>query len=55
MNAAITAITGTKTTAEWIDILNEAGVPAGEINNIGQAFENPQVKHLGAGAAGKKP
>jgi crotonobetainyl-CoA:carnitine CoA-transferase CaiB-like acyl-CoA transferase len=27
--------------------LNDAGVPAGEINNIGQAFENPQVKHLG--------
>jgi crotonobetainyl-CoA:carnitine CoA-transferase CaiB-like acyl-CoA transferase len=47
LNAAITAITGTKTTAEWIDILNKAGVPAGEINNIGQAFENPQVKHLG--------
>jgi crotonobetainyl-CoA:carnitine CoA-transferase CaiB-like acyl-CoA transferase len=47
LNAAITSITGTKTTAEWIDILNKAGVPAGEINNIGQAFENPQVKHLG--------
>jgi crotonobetainyl-CoA:carnitine CoA-transferase CaiB-like acyl-CoA transferase len=47
LNAEINAITRDKTTAAWIDILNEAGVPAGEINNIGQAFENPQIKHLG--------
>jgi len=47
LNAEINAITRDKTTAAWIDILNDAGVPAGEINNIGQAFENPQVKHLG--------
>ena len=47
MNAEINAITLTKSTAAWIDILNKAGVPAGEINNIGEAFENPQVKHLG--------
>jgi crotonobetainyl-CoA:carnitine CoA-transferase CaiB-like acyl-CoA transferase len=47
LNAEINAITRDKTTAAWIDILNEVGVPAGEINNIGQAFENPQIKHLG--------
>lgn len=43
----IDAITATRTTAEWIDIMNEAGVPAGEINDIGQVFDNPQVHHLG--------
>ncbi|MEO0691271.1 MAG: CoA transferase [Pseudomonadota bacterium] len=43
----IDAITATRTTAEWIDIMNDAGVPAGEINDIGQVFENPQVHHLG--------
>ena len=33
--------------AEWIDLLNQAGVPCGPINNIGQAFEDPQSQHLG--------
>ncbi|MEM6972675.1 MAG: CoA transferase [Pseudomonadota bacterium] len=47
LNAEIEAITVTETTATWIDRFNEAGVPAGEINDIGQAFENPQVAHLG--------
>ena len=27
--------------------MNTAGVPAGEINDIGQVFANPQVQHLG--------
>jgi len=43
----IESITTTRTTAEWIDVMNDAGVPAGEINDIGQVFENPQVQHLG--------
>ena len=43
----IEEITTTRTTAEWVDIMNEAGVPAGEINDIGQVFDNPQVHHLG--------
>jgi crotonobetainyl-CoA:carnitine CoA-transferase CaiB-like acyl-CoA transferase len=32
-----------KTTAEWVDILEKAGVPNGPINNIAQAFEEPQT------------
>ncbi len=47
LNAEISAITREDTTANWVAFLNEAGVPAGEIHDIGQAFENPQVKHLG--------
>ncbi|AKU12810.1 CAIB/BAIF family protein [Azoarcus sp. CIB] len=35
----------TRTTDEWIAPLESAGVPCGPINNIAQAFENPQVKH----------
>ncbi len=27
--------------------MNDAGVPAGEINDIGQVFREPQVEHLG--------
>lgn len=47
LGAEIEVITKTRSTTEWIDIMNEAGVPAGEINDIGQVFENPQVHHLG--------
>ena len=43
----IEAITVSRTTAEWVDLMNGAGVPAGEINDIGQVFANPQVEHLG--------
>ena len=43
----IEAITLTRTTAEWVDVMNDAGVPAGEINDIGQVFREPQVEHLG--------
>ena len=30
----------------WIEKLNAAGVACGRINNIKQAFEEPQVQHL---------
>jgi crotonobetainyl-CoA:carnitine CoA-transferase CaiB-like acyl-CoA transferase len=43
----IEKVTATRTTAEWVALMNEAGVPAGEINDIGQVFANPQVQHLG--------
>jgi crotonobetainyl-CoA:carnitine CoA-transferase CaiB-like acyl-CoA transferase len=36
-----------KDTAYWIDTLNKAGVPAGPIYNIDQAFADPQAKTLG--------
>ena len=31
----------------WIEKLNEAGVACGRINNMKEAFEEPQVRHLG--------
>ena len=34
-------------TAEWVEILNSAGVPTGPIYNIDEAFADPQVQHLG--------
>ena len=36
-----------KTSNEWVEIMNEAGVPCGPIYNIDQMFADPQVKHLG--------
>ena len=47
LNAEIEAITQTRTTADWIEVFTAEGVPAGEINDIGQVFANPQVRHLG--------
>jgi crotonobetainyl-CoA:carnitine CoA-transferase CaiB-like acyl-CoA transferase len=47
LGAEIEAILQTNTTAHWIDLLTGAGVPAGEINDIGQVFAEPQVRHLG--------
>ena len=47
LNAEIAAIMKTKTSAEWIDILNRAGVPCGPIYSIDQVFADPQVRELG--------
>ena len=33
--------------AEWIDLLNQAGVPCGPIHTIDKAFADPQTRHLG--------
>jgi crotonobetainyl-CoA:carnitine CoA-transferase CaiB-like acyl-CoA transferase len=47
LGAEIEAITATRTTSQWIADFNAAGIPAGEINDIGQVFEMEQVRHLG--------
>ncbi len=47
LGAEIEAETLRDTTATWIARFNAAGVPCGEINDIGQVFEDIQVKHLG--------
>jgi crotonobetainyl-CoA:carnitine CoA-transferase CaiB-like acyl-CoA transferase len=46
MNAAIADITVTRTSAEWVELLNKAGVPCGPIYSIDQTFTDPQVKLL---------
>ena len=47
LNAEIAGVTKHKTSAEWIEIMNEAGVPCGPINTIDQTFADPQVQELG--------
>src|SRR5262249_48894242 len=39
-------VTRKKTSAEWIEILNRAGVPCGPIYRVDESFADPQVKHL---------
>ena len=46
LNQAIGAITRGRTTAEWIELLNEAGVPCGPIYRMNEVFADPQVRHL---------
>ena len=46
LNAAVGDVTARFTTAELVERLNEVGVPCGPILNIGEAFEDVQVKHL---------
>ena len=38
--------TKTKTTSDWITILNDAGVPCGPIYSINEMFADPQIRHL---------
>lgn len=47
LNAEIEAVTRTATSAQWIERLNDAGVPCGPINQINEVFDDPQVRHLG--------
>ena len=36
-----------RTSAEWIDALNKAGVPCGPIYKMNEVFADPQVRHIG--------
>lgn len=40
-------VTRTRPTADWIALLEDKAVPCGPINDIGQAFADPQVKARG--------
>jgi len=47
LHAAIGEKTAKRTSAEWIELLNQAGVPCGPIYKINEVFADPQIKHLG--------
>jgi crotonobetainyl-CoA:carnitine CoA-transferase CaiB-like acyl-CoA transferase len=46
LNSLIAQRLRTRTTAEWVAALNEAGVPAGPVYAMDEVFVDPQVKHL---------
>jgi crotonobetainyl-CoA:carnitine CoA-transferase CaiB-like acyl-CoA transferase len=46
LNALIAGRLRTKTTAEWVDALNRAGVPCGPVYRMDEVFADPQVEHL---------
>lgn len=47
VNAGIEAHTVNRTSAEWIEKLEAAGVPCGPIYGIDEVFADPQVRHIG--------
>jgi crotonobetainyl-CoA:carnitine CoA-transferase CaiB-like acyl-CoA transferase len=55
LNAGINEVTAGRTTAQWIEILNEAGVPSGPIYTMDQVFADPQVRHLEAAVSVQHP
>ena len=44
---AMEAVTRSRTTAEWVALLEDKAVPCGPINTVAQAFDDPQVKARG--------
>ncbi len=46
INAEIAAVTATRPSLHWIEVLDGAGIPCGHINTIDQTFADPQVQHL---------
>ena len=46
MNEILMQVTRNKTSADWIRILNDAGVPCGPIYRVDESFADPQVRHL---------
>ncbi|MFT5445020.1 MAG: crotonobetainyl-CoA:carnitine CoA-transferase CaiB-like acyl-CoA transferase [Gammaproteobacteria bacterium] len=47
LNEQIDSVTVGKSSAQWIEIMNEAGVPCGPICTLAETFADPQVQHLG--------
>jgi len=47
VNAAVGAVFRTRTTAQWTEVLLQAGVPCGPIYTVDEMFADAQVKHLG--------
>ena len=45
INAIMESVIGGRTREEWLTLLNRAGVPCGPLNNLAQAFSDPQVLH----------
>jgi crotonobetainyl-CoA:carnitine CoA-transferase CaiB-like acyl-CoA transferase len=47
LNAAISEKIVQRTSADWVELLNKAGVPCGPIYTLDQTFADPQIKHMG--------
>jgi formyl-CoA transferase len=55
LNRLINEALANRTTAQWVELMNEQGIPSGPVNNIEQTFADPQVVHLGIAATVEHP
>ena len=55
LNVEITQALALGSTAEWIERLTAAGIPAGPVNNVSEVFADPQVRHLGMATPVRHP
>ncbi|MBN2225095.1 MAG: CoA transferase [Deltaproteobacteria bacterium] len=55
LTAVITVILSERTTAEWIEVLRAADVPAGPLNNVADAMRDPQIIARGMLSAIEQP
>jgi formyl-CoA transferase len=55
LNAALNEAFAERSSAEWIEVLNRAGVPCGPIYAMDEVFADPQVRHLGCAAPARHP
>lgn len=55
LNDLVAARIATRTTAEWVAVLNDVGVPCGPVNTIDEVFADEQVRHLGLAARVEHP
>jgi len=55
VNAELNRALALRTSAEWVEILNRAGVPCGPIYSVDQVFADTQVEHLQAAVAVEHP
>jgi formyl-CoA transferase len=46
LNAELERALVSRTSAEWVELLNARGVPSGPILNVKEVFENEQIRHL---------
>src|SRR5262249_36497839 len=54
LNAEINQHTVKRTSADWVERFNKAGVPCGPIYAIDQVYADPQVVHLGLAQSVRK-
>jgi crotonobetainyl-CoA:carnitine CoA-transferase CaiB-like acyl-CoA transferase len=55
LNAEMAVAFKTKSSREWLEILETAGIPVGPIYKVDEMFADPQVQHLGMAAPVKHP
>ena len=47
LEAEMNAVPATQTIEHWVEVLEAAGVPCGQVHSCAQLFDDPQVCHRG--------